>query len=195
MGTVLQPVFRCGDCPLQPVLRDHILCYLLDFHPRLLGLTGTRAELDQAAKAYRVYYSAGPADDDNDYLVSTAAPPILPPPPLWFPPFTPYLSPGGSHYYHVPGRPRGQVCGLLWTKQESIRNHRLHCSTHYQIQSNTQKNDEKIKSLKKIIPTQTCSIEYFASLQAVAGSCLKVGCADRLLQQVEQQLVIRVLYL
>lgn len=41
-----------------------------DFHPRLLGLTGSSEELHQVAKAYRVYYSVGPSDDDNDYLVS-----------------------------------------------------------------------------------------------------------------------------
>lgn len=41
-----------------------------DFHPQLLGLTGSSEELHQVAKAYRVYYSVGPSDDDNDYLVS-----------------------------------------------------------------------------------------------------------------------------
>lgn len=43
---------------------------LPDFHPRLLGLTGTNEELHQVAKAYRVYYSMGPSDDDDEYLVS-----------------------------------------------------------------------------------------------------------------------------
>ena len=47
----------------------------LEFHPRLLGLTGTKEEIHQVAKAYRVYYSVGPADDDDDYLVSSI--PIL----------------------------------------------------------------------------------------------------------------------
>lgn len=30
--------------------------YVPSFHPRLIGLTGTQAEVDAAAKAYRVYY-------------------------------------------------------------------------------------------------------------------------------------------
>lgn len=34
---------------------DQLASYVKSFHPRLIGLTGTQAEIDAAAKAYRVY--------------------------------------------------------------------------------------------------------------------------------------------
>ncbi|NWR60667.1 SCO2 protein, partial [Bucorvus abyssinicus] len=43
--------------------------YLRDFHPRLLGLTGSPEAVRAASSAYRVYASAGPKDSDGDYVV------------------------------------------------------------------------------------------------------------------------------
>ena len=46
--------------------------YLLEFHPKFVGLTGTYNQIKKMAKAYRLYFSAPPKaldDDESDYLV------------------------------------------------------------------------------------------------------------------------------
>ncbi|KAM9006146.1 protein SCO1 homolog, mitochondrial [Sarcophilus harrisii] len=49
--------------------REAIARYVKEFSPKLVGLTGGPNEIDQVARAYRVYYSPGPKDEDEDYIV------------------------------------------------------------------------------------------------------------------------------
>eukprot|EP00760_Papus_ankaliazontas_P036259 PhM_4_TR8273/c3_g2_i1/m.53432/K07152/SCO1_2; protein SCO1/2 len=43
--------------------------YLSDFHPRIIGLTGTQEEIERVARNYRVYFAVPDESNPNDYLV------------------------------------------------------------------------------------------------------------------------------
>lgn len=53
------------------VMRD----YVSNFHPRMVGLTGTEDQIKKAAKAYRVFYAKAEADstDGQYYLMDHSA--------------------------------------------------------------------------------------------------------------------------
>lgn len=76
--------------------------YMSNFHPRILGLTGSPAEIAAAAKAFRVYYSRDPQQQDTQaYLVDHTGIVYL-------------MGPDGKFLAHFsPNTPPDQIAGKL----------------------------------------------------------------------------------
>src|SRR3954468_7536883 len=64
----VQPIFisvdPARDTP--PVLRQFVAA----FHPRMIGLTGSEAEIAQVAREYRIFYERGEASAGGGYMVN-----------------------------------------------------------------------------------------------------------------------------
>ncbi|KAK8913665.1 hypothetical protein KSP39_PZI023801 [Platanthera zijinensis] len=65
-GLEIVPVFISVDPERDSVEQVHD--YVKEFHPNLIGLTGTQSDVRQVARAYRVYYMKT-EEEGSDYLV------------------------------------------------------------------------------------------------------------------------------
>lgn len=69
--TPVQPLFITVDPERDTV--EELAGFLSDFHPRLLGLTGTVDEIRAVADSYKVYFAKREQPDTTDYLMDHQA--------------------------------------------------------------------------------------------------------------------------
>ncbi|KAG2179101.1 hypothetical protein INT43_001951, partial [Umbelopsis isabellina] len=68
LGNILTPVFI--TCDPKRDTPEIVHEYIQDFHPEMIGLTGTQEEITKVAKSFRVYVSSPPnVKEGEDYLV------------------------------------------------------------------------------------------------------------------------------
>ena len=67
----VQPIFISVDPQRDTVA--HLADYVMAFHPRLLGLTGTPDRIRETAMAYKVYYAKADDSRSQDYVVDHTA--------------------------------------------------------------------------------------------------------------------------
>jgi cytochrome oxidase Cu insertion factor (SCO1/SenC/PrrC family) len=66
-GDAVQPLFITIDPERDTVA--HLADYVPLFHPRLIGLTGTAADIRKVALAYKVFFAKVDAPDRSDYAI------------------------------------------------------------------------------------------------------------------------------
>eukprot|EP00927_Polykrikos_kofoidii_P010193 TRINITY_DN14316_c0_g1_i1.p1 TRINITY_DN14316_c0_g1~~TRINITY_DN14316_c0_g1_i1.p1 ORF type:complete len:356 (+),score=51.40 TRINITY_DN14316_c0_g1_i1:56-1069(+) len=66
-GPVVTPMFISIDPKRDTVAQVDDYCE--EWHPRLVGLTGSEEQVKKVSRSYRVYYNEGIKTDDEDYLV------------------------------------------------------------------------------------------------------------------------------
>lgn len=70
-GDAVQPIFITVDPERDTVA--HLAEYVMAFHPRLIGLTGTPDQIRKIATAYKTYYAKAEIAGGEDYAVDHTA--------------------------------------------------------------------------------------------------------------------------